>query len=110
MVVTKADVYEKVILSERPVCPHCGISRPGSWWKKHVLGSGYLSAEEIVRYIIYANVAMYVISILLHPSQMSLSANPLTLFSPSDKALLLLGATGNIPIDRFHPGINGKVG
>jgi hypothetical protein len=24
MVVTKADVYEKVILSERPVCPHCG--------------------------------------------------------------------------------------
>jgi hypothetical protein len=24
MVVTKADVYEKVILAERPVCPHCG--------------------------------------------------------------------------------------
>ncbi|MBW1744252.1 MAG: hypothetical protein JRJ47_12630 [Deltaproteobacteria bacterium] len=23
MVVTKADVYEKVILAERPVCPHC---------------------------------------------------------------------------------------
>ena len=24
MVVTKADIYEKVIFSERPVCPHCG--------------------------------------------------------------------------------------
>ena len=24
MVVTKADVYEKVISAERPVCPHCG--------------------------------------------------------------------------------------
>jgi len=24
MVVTRADVYEKVISSERPVCPHCG--------------------------------------------------------------------------------------
>ena len=24
MVVTKADVYEKVIFAERPVCPHCG--------------------------------------------------------------------------------------
>jgi hypothetical protein len=24
MVITKADVYEKVILAERPVCPHCG--------------------------------------------------------------------------------------
>jgi uncharacterized Zn-finger protein len=24
MVVTKADVYEKVIFAERPVCPYCG--------------------------------------------------------------------------------------
>ncbi|MDY6951879.1 MAG: rhomboid family intramembrane serine protease [Thermodesulfobacteriota bacterium] len=92
----------KLISIDAPVCPHCGMSRPGSWWKGHVVGGGYLDGETIVRSIIYANVAMYVVSILLNPAQLGLSANPFTLFSPSDKALLLLGATGSIPIGRLH--------
>ena len=92
----------KLISADEPVCPYCGISRPGARSRRHVLGRGYLSAEEIVRSIIFANVAMYVISIMLHPSQLSLSANPLILLSPSDRALILLGATGSIPIDRLH--------
>ncbi len=92
----------KLISADEPVCPHCGISGPGSLLRMHVLGRGHLSAEEIIRSIIYANVIMYVVSILLHPSHLSLSANPLTFFSPSDRALLLLGATGNIPIDGLH--------
>jgi rhomboid protease GluP len=33
---------------------------------------------------------------------MGLSMNPFALFSPSNQTLLLLGATGTIPIDQFH--------
>jgi len=33
---------------------------------------------------------------------LNLSGNPMTLLSPDNRGLLLLGATGAIPIDRFH--------
>lgn len=45
---------------------------------------------------------MYVLSLLLHPWSSGFSLNPLTLFSPGGESLLLLGATGTIPIDRLH--------
>ena len=45
---------------------------------------------------------MYLLSILINPSRANLSLNPLTFLSPSDTSLLLLGATGTIPIDRYH--------
>jgi len=45
---------------------------------------------------------MYVISLLFYPWSSGFSLNPLSLFSPSNKSLLVLGATGTIPIDRFH--------
>jgi rhomboid protease GluP len=45
---------------------------------------------------------MYLISLLLNPLFSSLSINPLTFLSPSDTSLLLMGATGTIPIDRYH--------
>jgi rhomboid protease GluP len=66
-----------------------------------VAGKGFFHEETIVRSIIFANVAMYVLSILLNPMQLHFSANPFTFFSPSDSALLLLGATGSIPIGRL---------
>jgi rhomboid protease GluP len=62
----------------------------------------YLGVDQVIRYIIYANVAIYVISILLNPMHLRVSVNPFTFLSPSDKTLLLLGGTGTIPIDRFH--------
>lgn len=45
---------------------------------------------------------MYIISILLNPRAAGLTLNPLTFLSPSDRSLLLLGATGTIPIDKYH--------
>jgi rhomboid protease GluP len=48
------------------------------------------------------NAGMYMISLLLDLSRLGLSANPLSLLSPSDRSLLLLGATGTYPIDLLH--------
>ena len=45
---------------------------------------------------------MYIVSILFNPRAAGLSMNPLTFLSPSDTSLLLLGATGTIPIDKYH--------
>jgi rhomboid protease GluP len=45
---------------------------------------------------------MYLLSILFNPRAAGLSMNPLTFLSPSDTSLLLLGATGTVPIDRYH--------
>ena len=45
---------------------------------------------------------MYVISLLLNPWSSGFSFNPFSLFAPGNKSLLILGATGTIPIDRLH--------
>lgn len=92
----------KLISSDEPACPYCRLSTPGSWWKNNVLIRGYLNADHIIRTIIIVNGFLFVISILLNPTTMNLSINPFTLFSPSNKILLLLGATGTIPIYQFH--------
>jgi rhomboid protease GluP len=44
---------------------------------------------------------MYLVSLLLNPLSSSLSINPLTFLSPDNTSLLLMGATGTIPIDHF---------
>jgi rhomboid protease GluP len=60
-----------------------------------------LAPDQAIRLLISVNVGVYVISLLLDPLGLGLSANPLALLSPSDRALLLLGASGTFPIDRL---------
>jgi rhomboid protease GluP len=83
-------------------CPHCGISRPGARWKNIPITRGLLQSDQLIKTIIYANVGMYLISLLMNPTRMGLSANPFMFLSPSNGALLLLGSTGTIPIDQGH--------
>ena len=45
---------------------------------------------------------MFAISLIFNLRLPGLSFNPLTVFAPDNQSLLLLGATGTIPIDRFH--------
>ena len=89
---------KKLINSDEPSCPYCGMRAPGAKWK---IAAGKLFKGDIVAYIIYANVFMYVISLLINPSGLGFSGNPLRFLSPSNQSLLLIGATGTIPIDRF---------
>ena len=51
--------------------------------------------------VLYANVGMFVLSLLIHPLKTGLSLNPLTFLSPDNGSLILMGATGVIPIHRF---------
>ena len=92
----------KLVSVAEQTCPHCGISRPGARWKNIPITRGLLQSDQLIKTIIYANVGMYLISLLMNPTRMGLSANPFMFLSPSNGALLLLGSTGTIPIDQGH--------
>ena len=92
----------KLISADERSCPHCGVSRPGARWKNLPITRGLLQSNQLIKTIIYANVGMYLISLLMNPARMGLSANPFMFLSPSNGALLLLGSTGTIPIDQGH--------
>ena len=93
---------KKLISSDEPRCPHCGIARPGSRLKNNLFTRLFVSTEQIIKAIVFVNVGMYIISLLLGPWSSGFSLNPLSLLSPSNRSLLLLGATGTLPIDRLH--------
>ena len=92
---------KKLISSDEPTCPHCGISRPGSWWKNLPIQS-YVNADNIIRIIIVTNVTFFALSVLLSAKSSTAAASPFALLSPSNQILFLLGATGTIPIGEFH--------
>jgi rhomboid protease GluP len=92
----------KLISADERSCPHCGVSRPGARWKNIPITRGLLQSDQLIKTIIYANVGMYLLSLLMNPTRMGLSANPFMFLSPSNRALLLLGSTGTIPIDQGH--------
>ena len=92
----------RLVSADEERCPHCGLKYPGSRWKNISLGLGLVASDRIVTNIIALNVGMFLLSILIHPGSIGLSANPLRFLSPSTSSLILLGATGTIPIARFH--------
>jgi rhomboid protease GluP len=88
----------KLISSDEPQCPYCGIANPGSAWKRY-LGAGAAGGSmDIVSLIFYSNIAFYVFSIFLNPRGIGFAPNPFTFLSPSDQSLFLLGATGTYPV------------
>jgi rhomboid protease GluP len=92
----------KLISADEFRCPYCGISKPGSWWKNNLLTQGVSSADQIIKAVIYANIGMYIISLLFNSRLPGLSFNPFYILSPENRSLLLLGATGTIPVDNVH--------
>lgn len=93
---------KKLISASESKCPFCGTSRPASWWKNNFWTRGFGNPNQFVKTLITVNVGMYIISLLFNPRATGLSMNPLTFLSPSDTSLLLLGATGTVPIDKYH--------
>lgn len=67
-----------------------------------MIKKGFGDADRLIKLIIYCNAVMYIFCLLIYPKQLSLSSNPLNFLSPGSSSLLMLGATGTIPIDRFH--------
>jgi len=88
----------RLISRDEPSCPYCGMVRPGSRWKSTFTGVISLQCFDPVMAMITVNVVFFLLSILINPAALGLSANPLTFLSPSDGSLFLLGATGTLPI------------
>lgn len=57
--------------------------------------------HHLIRVIIWVNAVLFGVSLLLSLGRMSFSINPFTALSPSTNALIFLGATGSIPINRY---------
>ena len=83
-------------------CPHCGLRRPGAWWKNTPLFAGFSDNYGLIKLIIYVNIGMYILSLLISSRGVSLNPNPFRFLSPDNRSLLVLGATGTIPIIQFH--------
>lgn len=61
-----------------------------------------MDPRQFITYTIILNTFMFVLSILISPTSTRFSPNPFDFLSPGNTSLILLGATGTIPIDRFH--------
>lgn len=88
----------KLVSRSAPVCPHCGLKKPGARWKNTLLMSGAGAAERMVAAIIGLNIFMFVLSLVIGFRPANLSFNPLAFLSPSSQSLLILGATGTYPL------------
>jgi rhomboid protease GluP len=78
------------------------LRSPGSRWRNNFWTRGFRHGDQLIRNILYLNAAMFLLSVILSPSSTRFSMNPFDFLSPGDRSLLLLGATGTIPIDKFH--------
>lgn len=88
----------RLISRDEPRCPWCGIPHPGSRLKALFAGGLFDRPDQLLHAIIGANVAMYVFALLLNPAHAGMAMNPLQFLSPDSRSLLLLGATGALPI------------
>jgi rhomboid protease GluP len=92
----------KLISADEPRCPYCGLVKPGGSAQR-ILSFRFIEGNrDWIRIILYVNVAFFLFSLILNPSVPGLGINPFTFLSPSNTSLLLLGATGTIPIDQLH--------
>jgi rhomboid protease GluP len=77
------------------------MKNPGSPWQR-LIGRGMSDGDQLLKILIGVNVAMYILSLLFSARSTNLSFNPFFFLSPDNRSLLLLGASGYIPIDRLH--------
>ena len=79
-------------------CPYCGTAHPGSWWKNNRLVRGFGEPGGFLQAIVIVNAVMFGLSLMLSSRGPGLSFNPLNFLSPDNRALILLGGTGVVPI------------
>lgn len=91
----------KLISRSVSTCPFCGLNRPASWLKNNVLTRGFSEPTSVITSLIVINVVMYILSIVINPRLTTMHFNPFNFLSPSNQSLLVLGATGTIPLFHF---------
>lgn len=92
----------KLISSDEPLCPYCGLSRPGMHNKANFIRNLFATFDP-VKTIISINIVFFALALLLNPGGIfSSGGGPFEFLSPSNKSLFLLGATGTVPVFHFH--------
>jgi rhomboid protease GluP len=92
----------RLISRDEPACPYCGLNSPGAWWKNSRFSAVLADPDRLVMLIIGANLIMFVLALLLNPRGLSLAFDPMSFLAPSNRSLVLLGATGTVPIQELH--------
>lgn len=92
----------RLISRDEPSCPYCGLKSPGSWWKNNALLRPVDGPELFLNWLIGLNIGLFVVSLILNPAGMGLGMNPFDFLSPDNRSLVLLGATGTMPIEVLH--------
>ena len=90
----------RLIGSDETVCSWCGASRANPFWKAVAWTRGTLGNDWLMQSIFIVNIAFYIYSLILTRHH-SFTLNPLGLLAPGQTSLLLLGATGTIPVDEY---------
>lgn len=83
----------QLIGSEETICSWCGTSRSAPWWRILSWSKGAMGGDWVVQAILTINIGYYAISLLIGMSG--------GFFSPSQTSLMMLGATGTMPIDYY---------
>ncbi len=88
----------KLVSRSASVCPSCGITNPGSFWKDNIFTREGGWKNGILNVILTLNIAMFILSVAIDPRSASFSSSPFSFLSPSNDSLLVLGSTGTIPL------------
>ena len=89
---------KRLVSASASTCPSCGLKRPGSILNNNFLTRSLDSDDGILRIIIAANIFMFVLSLITDPRISAFSGGLFSFLSPSSRSLLILGATGRIPL------------
>ncbi len=92
----------RLVSRSAPECPNCGLKRPGSPWNDNIFTRDAGGQGGIIRIILIANVTIFALSLLIDFGPGTFSSSPLNFLSPSSNSLLVLGATGTIPLFQFE--------
>lgn len=91
-----------LISRDEPKCPYCGLKSPGSWWKNNVVLRLFQEPDYFLTGLIGLNIGLFILSLIMNPGGMGMGMSPFGFLSPDNRSLLLLGATGTMPIDSLH--------
>ena len=92
----------RLVSRSASVCPYCGLKNPGSIWNDNIFTRGGGREETLLKVIIVANIAMFMVSLAIDPRISSFSGSPFNFLSPSNNSLFVLGSTGTIPLFQFN--------
>lgn len=87
----------RLIDGTKSSCPSCGAELPAFQEDLSANRGADENADTLVKAIIAANVIYYLLSLLVSRHR-GFAANPLRFLSPDQTSLLLLGATGTVPV------------